>query len=241
MRHSIRYIGIILFVFWGWSVIAQNADHYWGHINDSSNRLQGKLMGKVYYVDALSNSYFLYPDDWLEGTVELVDGDLYPNTKLRLNVKNDELIAFNKNNKKLYTVEKKLVKSFTIEKNGITQKFVKLKRDKGSDKLQYFEELYSGDLKLLAFRYIYEHKVNPYTDKFGVMRDTEYRVRIRYFLSDKNYLLQRIAPKRSAFLNAFPEHKRAIKKLFRKNKLYLNNPNYMVQACQLLDEAGWLK
>lgn len=241
MKIQKRYIGIICFVLLTWSGVAQNSGFYWNQLNDSSNRLQGKLMGKVYYISALANSNFLYPDEWKDGTVALSDGDIFENMKLRYHVFQDELIAYNENKSALYFVEKELVKSFTFETDGQTQKFLKLSRDKGNGKPQFFEELYTGSLSLVVFRYIYEHKVSPYMDKLGAMRDIEYRLKTEFYLYSENKPLQKILPKRSAFISAFPEHKKGIKKLFRKNNLFIQNQQSMIQVFRILDEAGLLQ
>lgn len=241
MRLHIRYIGIIFFALVTWSGVAQNTGFYWTQLNDSSNRLQGKLMGKVYYISALANSKFLYPSEWIDGAVTLKDGDTYENMKLRYHVYEDELIAYNKNNNTLYFVEKELVKSFSFEEDGKTRIFLKLSRAKGNGKQQYFEELYSGTLSLLVFRYMYEHKVSPYLDKLGTMRDTEYRLQSEFYLYSENRPPQKILPKRRALLNTFPENKKEIKKVLRRNGLYIKEQQSMIQAFRILDEAGLLQ
>lgn len=242
MKINKRYIGIALFVLLAWFGKAQNTGFYWNQLNDSSNRLQGKLMGQVYFITAIANSNFLYPEEWLDGTVTLVDGDTYKNMKLRLHVFQDELIAYNQNNNTLYFVQKELVQSFTFKKDGVQQQFLKLSPKKGSDKSQYFEELYSGTIKLLVFRYIYEHKVSPFIDKLGVMRDSEYRMHTEYYyLSANENSIKKILPKRKAIINAFPKHKKEIKKLFRQQHIFIDNKLSMFKAIRLLDEAGLLQ
>jgi hypothetical protein len=241
MRLHKRYIGIIFFAFITLTGLAQNTGFYWTQLNDSSNRLQGKLMGKVYYITALANSHFLYPDEWRNGSVTLKDGDKYENMKLRYHIFEDELIAYNNNTNALYFVEKELVQSFTFEEDGATRNFLKLSKTKGNKKQQYYEELYSGTLSLVAFRYMYEHKVSPYLDKLGVMRDTEYRLQMEFYLYSENRPPQKILPNRRAFLNTFPEHKKEIKKLLRINGLYIKEQQSMIQAFRILDEAGLLQ
>jgi hypothetical protein len=50
--------------------------------------------------------------------------------------------------------------------------------------------------------------------------------------------LVKIQRKRSALLKTYPEHKKEIKKILRRNKLILVDESSLIQAFKLLDEAG---
>lgn len=241
MKIQKKYIGIVFYILLAWSGAAQNSGFYWNKLDDSSNRLQGKLMGQVYYITALANNNFLYPDEWMVGSVTLVDGDKFENLKLRYQVFTDELIAYNEKKNALYFVEKELVKSFTFETDDHTRNFVNMSKGKGDGKSQYFEELYSGSVNLVVFRYLYEQKVIPFRDQWGILRDIEYRLKMDYYMQSGDKPIQKILPKLSALKKTFPEHKKEIKKLFRKNDTYIHDLRTFVQAFRLLDEAGLLK
>lgn len=236
--NSIKYIVGILFVFVFWCAKAQDLGFNHEKITSESNRLHAKIRGKVYHLTASANSHFLYPNDWVKGTVVLSNGDKYENIKIRLHAQSDELVAYNENHSILYLVEKEQVKSFTMEVDGTTKQMVKLNTKGENSSGQYFEQLYLGTQSLLSFRYIYEQKVGPYTDEMGIMRDVEYHLRINYYRYSAKDGLFKIALKKRALYSDFPEHKKEIKKIFRKNKLLLENEQDLIKAFQVLDEQG---
>ena len=105
---------------------------------------------------------------------------------------------------------------------------------------RYFEELYSGTRSLLVFHQIRGTKVRPFKDEAGIMRDTEYRMHVTYYIysADKGFL--KIRNTKRSFRNVLPEHKKKIRKIFRQNNITLIDERSMVDAFMLLDEAGML-
>src|SRR5210317_2042259 len=109
----IKSIFLVLVVSICVSVTAQNSGFYWDNLKESSNRLQGKIMGEIFYIDPLSSRFFFLQDDWVEGTMELVDGDAYENVDIRYNCNTDQLIAYNSRIKTLYTVDQNILPRFS--------------------------------------------------------------------------------------------------------------------------------
>ncbi len=236
------YLFILLLAFFSFQAKSQGIRFYWNNLNESSNRLQGKLMGENYYISSLANSNYFLQKDWVDATIELVDGDIFDNVKVRYLAFGDELIAYNDKIRSLYIVDKNIVKQFTIQaisNNGDIkdQKFIKLFYDRIAGGDRYFEELYSGTRSLLAFHHIEEVKVSPFTDKMGVMRDSEFRLNVTYYIYSTNNIFLKLQKKKRSFMKILPGHKKEIRKIFHQNKIILLDENSMVQAFTLLDKA----
>jgi hypothetical protein len=185
---------------------------------------------------------FFYQQDWKVSTVTLTDGDVFENVKLRYLAYGDQIVAYNDNMRTLFKIEKETVKQFTYknEETNTEMKFVNVCSEENFNGCRFFQELYSGNSKLMAFHFVEDIKVSPYTDKHGIMRDSEYRMNTSYFLFNDELGLIRIQKSRRSFIKNFQEKKREIKRLLRKNKQIIIDENSMIQAFTLLDEAGVL-
>ncbi len=213
--------------------------------NEYSNRLEGKLLGEVYYMTSLANSNFFLQKDWVEGTITLKDDNFFSGIKLRYLANGDEIVAFNENIRALYIVDKNTVKQFTFRSTlpgglGEERKFINLDSLNLTGGKSYFEELYAGSAQLLAFHDIEIIKVSPYTDNMGILRDSEYRLNATYYILSKQKGFTRIARKKSSMYNLYPDNKKEIRKLFRTNKISFREESSLIQAFRLLDEAGIL-
>lgn len=234
-----KYIFLIYSLIVGLSLHAQESGINWENIDASSNRLQGKLMGEVYYITNEANSHFLMPKTWVEGEITLVNDDVFTNIELSYNRKEDKLVAYNDNTRNLFIVEKQLIKAFLFTDNGNVRRFVKLATNTKLHPFRFFEELYMGQNQLLAYRYIAEIKVSSYVDKLGILRNVEYVDRTDYYLRSNNGL-EKIALKRKTFYNIFPENKKAIRAALRKNNLQIDGEKAMIKAFGLLESNNLL-
>ena len=238
-----RIIHISLWFTWILAVpaAAQNYAVVPGNSFQKLNRIDGKLTGVVYHINALANSNFFLQEDWANGVIELEDGVKFDSVRIRYNARTDALVAYNSQLRTLFIVDKKKVKSFSIPTGNNLQHFVKLPYDGFNSGERYFREIYNGAVQLLAFHFVDEIKVSPFVDSQGIMRDTEYRFAQHYFIHNKNLGFVRVQKKRRSFLKLFPERKKEIRKLFRKNHILAQDEQGMIQAIQLLEEAGILK
>ena len=229
---------IILFI----SVFAQaqNSGLYWDNLDEKSNRLQGKITGETFYISPEANSYYFLQDDWVDGKVILVDGDTYEKLFMRYNAFEDELILYNKNRNSLFTADKENIHSFIIKENGKETEFEKLPYKSYNSSFRFFRIIYSGKQKLVAHHYVTEVKVSPYKDRNSILRDTEFRPQTDYYLFDGKTEFNELQLKRKSFLHLLPEHKKEIKRLFRKNRLIFNNEIALTQAVILLEQEGFL-
>ncbi len=102
----------------------------------------------------------------------------------------------------------------------------------------YFEELYSGTAKLFSFHHIEEEKVSPYIDLNGKMYDVEFRLKTTYYILSDSIGFTRIQLKKRSFYSLFPENRKEIKKILRKNRINITNQVSAIEALKILDEAG---
>jgi len=241
-----KYMIILFVVTLQLAAGAQNSNLYNRNLNQNSNRLQGKLMGEVYHLNSVSNANYFLQKEWVEATITLKDGDVFEGVKIRYMAFGDELVAYNNSNHSLFIVDKSTVEQFTFLSPGVGSLFVKRKfinldsLDLSLNK-SYFEELYSGTAKLLSFHAIEEQKVTPYTDSNGKMYDVEYRLKTMYYILSDEKGFSKIQLKNRSLYSVYPENKKAIKKLLRKNKTNLSDEASAIQVIKLLDSAGFLK
>ena len=240
MKNIKIYVLIILAFLICGTTMAQKTGFYWYDLNENSNRLQGKLKGEVYYTNYVANEFHFYHDTWVDATLTLIDGDVLENVKLRYLAYGDEIIGFNQNVGTLFKIEKETVKQFEYKdtKNATQVKFINLCSDSLFNGCRFFEELYSGNSELLAFHYVEQVKVHPYKDQFGLLRDSEFRLNISYFMHDESQGLVRLHRSKRSLVRNFPLNKKEIRKLLRQNKLAVLDQNTFVQAFGLIDQAG---
>lgn len=218
---------------------AQNFEFHWEQLNDSSNRLEGKLTGTVYVLTSKSNSNFFYNKDWLDGTITLEDNDVYQGLKLRFQAFNNELVVYNENLRNLFVVDKEKVKNFRIQSSSGNQNFVKIYFDGYPKGDRYYEVLYDGRRKMLAYHEVLEEKTRPYIDQFGIMKDTNFRLNTIYYLYSKEDGFKRIRLRRRSLLSHFPDDKREIRRLLRRNNVDVFEKEGMIRAFKLLDDSGY--
>ena len=97
-----------------------------------------------------------------------------------------------------------------------------------------------GTQWFLMGTYVYEQKVSPFTDNLGIMRDVEYHFRNDYFRYSNEEGYVKMGLRRSSVLASFPEHKKEIRKLLRKNRIASIDEAVMIHVFTLLDERGYL-
>lgn len=218
----------------------QTTGFYWNNLNQTSNRLQGKLTGEIYYLNAAEGKYHFYHDRWYEGTIVLTDGDVYKNMRLRYMSFRDKLVAYNDANRALFIVDKDIVDTFYIDSENVKQTFVRLKSDISPKGNHYYEVLYSGTRSLLVYHIIKEKKTRPYKNELGILSDIEYEQDREYYLYSEATGFERVRMGRQSFYSIFPEHKKEIKRILRKNKVIFKDEWAIIKSVTELDKAGIL-
>ncbi|MCA1761083.1 MAG: hypothetical protein LC658_15050 [Bacteroidales bacterium] len=232
---------VLLFGTLAFAGLAQTSTLSWEALGENSNRMEGKLTGLAYRIPPLANSIHFLQDSWVEGNILLEDGDLFDNLRIRYLAFHDELVVYNPNLKQLFIVDKEKVNSFTFNYPQGEQKFVKLYFDAFVDAgYRYFDLKYQGSRWLVTFHYIYEEKTSVYRDAYGKLRDSRLQPKKTYFMYfPEEEQFRRVQSKRRWFIRFFPENKREVRRMFRKNNLRRFDEKEMIQAFELLDENGF--
>lgn len=235
-----NYQIILLFALftWSFSVELYAQDFNWQALNQQSNRLNGKLSGKIYYLPPEGNSRHFYQEGWPEGSILLEDGDVFEDVRLRYLAYGDELVAYNSTLSQLFIVDKEKVAGFNVKLPRGNQEFIKLYFNGFMEGERYFEKLYDGKRMLLAFHSIDEVKTGIYNDSAGRRKHSVLKLNTVYYMYSKESGFKKMQPKRSSFLSLFPERKKEIRRIFRKNNFYRLTGKDMVRAFTLLEEAG---
>ncbi|HKI87799.1 MAG TPA: hypothetical protein VKA38_02145 [Draconibacterium sp.] len=238
MKMQIKHITLWLLVVLAAPAVAQIPSLTSEATNTNLNRIDGKTTGVVYYVSAEANNNFFLQKDWVIGILKLEDGTIFRNVRMRYQAHDDELIVYNNNLRTLFIIDKEIVKSFTVQVGTKVIRFEKLYFDGFQKGDRYFQDLYKGTSKLLAFHFIDDVKINPYTDRYGILRDKEYRPAVHYYLYNEKNGFSRLLMKRKSFLKVYPEHKKEIRKLFRKNHVFITDEEGLILALKLLEDSG---
>ena len=241
-----KYICFIFLILAQFASVAQYTGVFNPKLDEKSNRPKGKLQGEVFYLSMISNANHFLQKDWVNGTIVLKDGDIFENVRMRYMAYGDELVAYNNDIKTLLVVDKNTVKEFIFKVSSETGtsteiKFINLDSLNLPNNRSYFQWLYSGKAKLLCFHQIEEEKVNPYNGIDGKKYDTEFRLKSMYYIWSNEKDFSRIQLNNRSLCNLFPENKKAIKKMFRKNRINISNEKSAIQAVELLDSEGFFK
>ena len=97
------------------TVTAQETGLFNKNLDETSNRLGGKLTGEVYYFSLLENSNYFINPDWVDGSITLKNGEVFDRLKLRYMAFGDQLVVYNTNNKILFKVDKNTVRTFSFK------------------------------------------------------------------------------------------------------------------------------
>jgi hypothetical protein len=221
----------------GWGQID---DFAWFDFSRADNSNIGKLTGTKYNYAFRGNLNFFYHSDWYKGTICTTDGEVHTGYSVRYDAFNDELVAVNGRVKGQFVVDKYLVKSFTVDVPGLgLQNFRKLMLNEFGQKEHYFEVLYDGKVALMSHTSITEHKTNAYRNKKGELDDREYRLEKQYFLLLPDHGFRSISPGRKAILNLFPERKKEIRQIFRRNRIDDYSLHGIPRIVSLLDQENF--
>lgn len=210
----------------------------WKPFTTEANSVNRKLTGRKYHFNSTLKGTVYYNNDWLKGSIVLENGDRHDSIFMKYNTFIEELIIFNERTGAIYILDKPDVSQFEIGTgNGSGKLFRKLYFDRFPRGERYFNVLYPGDkLKLLLWHKTNEEKTNLYRDINGLMRDSEFKLTLTYFLLFPDNDLIKIFPNRRSFINLFPEQKKIVRRLLRRNSINLKREEDMVKAVSLVEK-----
>jgi hypothetical protein len=191
----------------------------------------------------IGNANYFLQKDWVNASIVLKDGEEFKNINVRYMSYNDEIVAYNENNRKLFILDKSMVRQFSytdvMRPTGLTErKFVNLDSLQAPQSKTFFEEIYSGTPKLLVFHSIREKKVKPFTDASGRLADTVFEPESKYYIYSVAKGFVKINLRNRWFINVFTENKKEIRKQLRKAGINVKNEPTAVQALELLENLG---
>ncbi len=221
-------------------VAGQLDNFYWSDFTKASNYESGKLTGNKYVYSIVKNSDFFYQPDWFKGTVTTLDGEIHSEISLRYDAFNDELVAYNTHVKGLFVVDKYTVSTFTVDVPGKgKQIFRKASLDLMGKREHYFEVLYEGGVTLMRRNRIVERKVSLYKNKYGKLDNRSYDLMLQNFVLLNDQTVRRIFPGRKSVINLFPDRKKDLRRLFRRNHIQDYSIEGLPRIVMLLDIEGY--
>lgn len=106
---------------------------------------------------------------------------------------------------------------------------------------RYLRKLWQGNDSLYVWYQVIEISETPYKDHMGILRNTKLILQKHYYLLTGKSEMKRLGTNKRAFYSAYPEHKRTIRRLFRKNKLREFDEEWqMTKAFEIIEKAGIL-
>jgi hypothetical protein len=244
MNHAIKYLLMIWFVVLWSMVSAQTPGLFSTNLNVTSNNLDGKLTGEIYYLTSKASSSFFLQNDWTDGSVTLKTGEVFEGIKMRYLAYGDELIVYNENNRMLVKTDKQKVKEFALKTEigdeGKLTVFINLDSVATVFTHDFFEVVYRGSVMVLISNIIVAKKVTPYNNSRGELTDTDYVLRRTGFMFTQENRLEKIRFSNNSVAAFFPEKKHEIRKYLRKSNLRITKTNPSPAIFEMLDREGFL-
>jgi hypothetical protein len=214
-------------------VMGVNAQEYSnGEMTVKSNSLNHKLQGRQFIFAYVPEGSEFINDNWDKGYVILDNNDRYDSLSMKYNSLHDELIYVNERTKKMVELDKNSVSEFGFYKN--LDDVMRFKRFFYNKNI-YFNVLYDGNMKLLV-RYITSNeKTSTYKDKFGHVQDSKYVLRTEYYMMFPDGDLERFRTTKNSFIQLFPDKKKDLKKLCRKNHIDFKKDNDLISFTKQIE------
>ena len=198
---------------------------------------QEKIMGKRYFMHERFAGSSFFIDDWIDGTVTLLSGNIISDLPIKYDGYNDELVSYNELYYTMVFVEKSAVVSFELEHLGEKYYFEKRYFDGLFDGDRFFQVYYDGEVDLLCFRQIELINCSPYRDKSNMLRNQEYDPNDRFFLYDEENGYRPVSLKKKSLLRYVSKmQKKEAKQLLRTNNLNLKTPEDYARAIRVFKD-----
>ncbi len=220
----------------------QMEDFYWGDPANMGNPGPGKLMGSNFSFLVGSSNHHFYHKDWNDGTILTADNILHENIRLRYDGFNDELIAFNVRTNGLLKVDKLTVSEFTVTSgNGKVEKYRNIDLPVINGRNTYAEVLYEGEIALVRSNRIVEYKTSVYKDQLGKLKNTLFQLNQQYFIVKADQSVLRMHGGRKPILDLFPDKKKEIRRMLRKEEVFSYRIENLPSIIRLLDENDFFR
>lgn len=194
---------------------------------------KAKLYGKIYYLPlGLDGSPYLH-EEWETGDINLVNGDVAYDIKIRLNIIENDLVFYNEELFRVFTIDKNMLSSFTMrEQPGAPIcNFIKYTGEEIGFRLQkndLIEVLYEGNISL------YVKHLADVIDSNDLNSKSKVYPKEFYFLKIGETIVE-VRDNARSVLKYFPENKREIKKIIVANNLRKRNEHNLLKLVRLMD------
>lgn len=182
-----------------------------------------------------------FTDNWCLGKIQLVNGESIDSLYLKYSSFKDELIYFNPKINAQIKIDKAIISAFTFtDEYGQSYSFKKYPFDNYAKSDRYFEILAVGDIDLLCYKKVDLNEVPPYHDTKGILKNMAYRQGYLYYFYTPQNGFASVKPSKSGLLSRFnKEAQRPIKKLLRKNKIYILDELSFIEGWKTIEKAGF--
>ena len=206
-------------------------------LTTESNTVNYKLPGKQFYPIYVPSGSEFYDDQWMRGYLILENGDRYDSLLFKYNTFRDELITLNNRTRIFIMLDKDAISEFGLyERPSFTKRFVKMDLDKIPKGEHYFYVPYSGKLKFAIWYRTLEETTSPYKDKNGFLQISNYKLGPNYYLRFPDGHFEKFKLKRRSLILLFPDQKREIRRMLRKERNWVKTEYDAARAVQQIEE-----
>lgn len=201
------------------------------------------LIGEAFFFGQKYSGQIFFNEDYWRGDILMTSGDVIRNQLIKYCGVTDELIHFNELSNSAVSLDTDLINSFSMinPENGAKLRFIKFSREKGlfgKTEEVFVQVLLENNIKLYAIRnYVNDGSVTAYKNNISYYNEL-YRSKPEYILINgdiNNTLNEKI--RKYIVLRLFPEKKKAIKLLLKRNKLRrIRSESGLVSYAIILDE-----
>lgn len=178
-------------------------------------------------------SAYLY-NDWLYGGLLLENDTQATNVRLRYDMLDDAAIFYHEKHQLLFAVDKSTLKSFYLVKpNADTINFFKYLGSHFDNHIHhndYLQIIYAGHLRFIA-------KHNAVISMATDPKTPDKIIQQHFYYLEKDEQLHAISLKYRSLFKHFPNKKKEIRKLIKKNYLYKRNERNMAKLIALIDQT----
>jgi len=175
-------------------------------------------------------------DKFIYGEIEFTDGTKINNIGLSYSCYRDELIYYNTEVSAQIVIDKISLKGFSLkESNGRQRIFRHLQSTGFSREERYYEILFEGKISLLVYRKVNLEACDTYYSKSGLAYQPAYI----YYLYSPEKGFSALNPNRNSLLSKFSkDNQKIVKKLLRKNGIFLTDEANLIKAWTLIAEKN---
>ena len=198
---------------------------------------QEKIMGKRYIVQERFDGSSFLVDDWIEGRVTLLSGNVISDIPIKYDGYHDELLSYNELYYSMILVEKSAIESFEFDYLGEKYYFELRFFDGLFDGDRFFQVYYDGDVDFLCFRQVQLVTCSPYRDVTNILKNQKYEPNNRFFLYDDENGYRPVSLKKKSLLRYVSKmQKKDAKQLLRSNNINLKTPESYARALKVFKD-----